>query len=240
MIAPLTPYAIRGVIWYQGEANVDRAYQYRTLFPLMIRDWRRCWGQGNFPFLFVQLANYRGAPPSEPVESAWAELREAQLMALSSPQTGMAVAIDLGKAETIHPKNKQDVGRRLAQIARAEVYGESITYSGPTYRCMGTEGSAIRIHFDHVDGGLATREGRPLTGFAIAGKDRHFVWADAAIEGNTVVVRSPWVPEPVAVRYAWASNPACNLINQAGLPASPFRTDDWPGSTFHARCPAKP
>lgn len=230
MIAALIPYAIRGAIWYQGEANAGRAYQYRTLFPTMIKDWRANWDQGDFPFLFVQLANFR-AVQSEPVENDWAELREAQLMTLSLANTGMAVTIDIGEADNIHPKNKQDVGKRLALNARHLVYGEDIPYSGPIYRSMAIEGNKIHLSFDHVNAGLMTKGGDKLTGFAIAGADRKFVWADAQIDGETVVVSSPNVPEPMAVRYAWASNPVCNLYNKAGLPASPFRTDSWPGIT---------
>ncbi len=230
MIAPIVPYAIQGAIWYQGESNAGRAFEYRILFPAMIQDWREAWAQGDFPFLFVQLANFMAVKP-EPGESAWAELREAQTMTLSLPKTGMAVAIDIGDANDIHPRNKQDVGKRLALNALAIAYGKKVVYSGPIYERMKREGNAIRLYFKHVDGGLTTPNGEPLKGFAIAGADRKFVWAEARIEGNTVVVSSPQVPEPVAVRYAWADNPVCNLYNRAGLPASPFRTDDWPGVT---------
>lgn len=211
MIAPLAPYGIRGAIWYQGESNASRAAQYRALFPAMIRDWRARWGQGDFAFLFVQLANFMAAKP-EPSESAWAELREAQASALSLPNTGMAVAIDIGDAGDIHPRNKQEVGRRLAAAARGE--------SGPLYKRLEIEGDAIRLWFDH---GPPVADGE-LRGFAIAGEDGRFVWAAATIDGETVVVRG--VPSPRAVRYAWADNPeGCNLVNVAGLPASPFRTD---------------
>lgn len=234
MVAPLIPYAIRGVIWYQGESNVGRAYQYRKLFPALIKSWRRNWGQGDFPFLFVQLANYLERKP-EPTESAWAELREAQLLTLKTvPKTGMAVAIDIGEANDIHPRNKQDVGKRLALTALAVAYGKKIVYSGPIYRSMRIEGNKIRLFFDHVGSGLVAKGGE-LKGFAIAGKDRKFVWANAKIEGNTVVVWSEQVPEPVAVRYGWADNPDCNLYNKEGLPASPFRTDDFPGITVKNR-----
>ncbi len=231
MIAPLIPFAIRGAIWYQGESNADRAYQYRQLFPAMIEDWRRSWGGGKFPFLFVQLANFMAVKP-EPGESAWAELREAQCMTLSQPQTGMATIIDIGDAIDIHPKNKQDVGRRLALWALANTYGrENVARSGPLYKSMKIKDGRVVVRFDHVDGGLVAKGGGPLTGFAIAGADRKFVWAEAEIQGKTVVVRSDRVSKPMAVRYAWADNPVCNLYNGAGLPASPFRTDEWPGVT---------
>ena len=223
MIAPLTKFAIKGVIWYQGESNVGRAAQYRKLFPALIYDWRKAWGI-DFPFLFVQLANFLQRKP-EPSESAWAELREAQLLTfLNVPKTGMAVTIDIGEANDIHPKNKQDVGKRLALAARAIAYGENIVYSGPIYDGMTVEGNKIRIRFKHTGSGLVAK-GEKLTGFAIAGEDGKFVWAEAKIEGDTVVVWSPNVEKPVAVRYAWADNPDCNLYNQEGLPASPFRTD---------------
>lgn len=229
MIAPLIPHGIRGAIWYQGEANAGRAYQYRKLFPTMIKNWRNDWGQGDFPFLFVQLANFMSVSP-EPTESEWAELREAQLMTLSLPRTGMAVIIDIGEADDIHPKNKQDVGSRLALWALAKIYGKDMVYSGPIYKSMDIDGNKVALHFKHTGGGLEAKGG-PLKGFAIAGADRKFVWADAKIEGDTVVVSSEEVAEPVAVRYAWANNPVCNLYNAEGLPASPFRTDIWPGLT---------
>lgn len=229
MICPIVPFAIKGVIWYQGESNASRAYQYRKLFRTMIRDWRRTWGQGDFPFLFVQLANFRQRR-AEPGESDWAELREAQMMALQEPNTAMAVAIDIGEANNIHPRNKQEVGRRLALAALAIAYGQDVVYSGPLFDRMEIEGNKVRLHFKHVDGGLVAKGGE-LRGFAIAGPDRKFVWAKAVIEGDTVVVWSDEVPNPVAVRYGWADNPDCNLYNKAGLPASPFRTDDWPGIT---------
>ena len=229
MIAPLVPYGIRGAIWYQGESNASRAYQYRTLFPTMILDWRRHWAQGDFPFLFVQLANFLPVDP-KPVESDWAELREAQLHTLAFPKTGMACAIDIGEEKDIHPKNKQDVGKRLALAARHIAYGETdLVFSGPIYRFMEVETGKIRLHFDHVGGGLVAKDGNELTGFAIADKAGKFVWAEAEIDGDTVVVSSPKVPEPAAVRYGWANNPVCNLYNKEGLPASPFRTDSWPG-----------
>jgi sialate O-acetylesterase len=234
MIAPLIPYGIRGAIWYQGESNAGRAYQYRKLFPAMIKNWRTDWEEGDFPFLFVQLANFMAVKP-DPGESNWAELREAQLMTLSLPNTGMATIIDIGDANNIHPKNKQDVGKRLALWALAKTYDKDLVYSGPLYKSMEVKGNQIVLHFDHIDSGLVTKGGESLKGFAIAGADRKFVWADAKIEGDTVVVSSDQVSEPVAVRYAWADNPVCNLYNKEGLPASPFRTDQWPGVTVDAK-----
>ncbi len=229
MVAPLTPASIKGAIWYQGESNAGHAYQYRTLFPAMIRDWRRAFGQGDFPFELVQLANFMARRP-EPGESEWAELREAQSMTLALPATGMAVAIDIGDADTIHPLDKQDVGHRLALAALANAYGRTIEASGPVYRSHTVEGAKVRLLFDHAQR-LAAKDGGALKGFAVAGSDRRFVWADARIEGESVVVSSAAVPEPAAVRYGWADNPEVNLVNGAGLPASPFRTDDWPGVT---------
>jgi len=227
MIAPLTPYAIRGVIWYQGESNVVRAQQYRKLFPTMIRNWRKAWRQGDFPFLFVQLANILEVQKQPDAPSAWAELREAQLMALSAPNTAMAVTIDIGDAVDIHPKNKQEVGWRLAQAALGTVYGRNVVYSGPIYDRMEVEGNRIRLHFKQVGGGLTPNWMGKLRGFGIAGEDRRFVWADAKIEGESVLASSDQVPNPVAVRYGWADNPIGNLYNKGGFPASPFRTDDW-------------
>jgi sialate O-acetylesterase len=232
MLAPLIPYGIKGAIWYQGETNAGRAYQYRKLFPAMIKNWRNDWGQGDFPFLFVQLANYMAVKP-EPVESYWAELREAQLMTLDLPNTGMAVIIDIGEADDIHPRNKQDVGKRLALWSLAKSYGKELVYSGPIFKSMTIKNGKAILNFDHVGGGLIARPNEPLKGFAIAGADRKFVWADAKIEGNQIVVSSDKVINPVAVRYAWADNPVCNLYNKEGLPASPFRTDDWPGVTIN-------
>lgn len=230
MIAPLTPFRIRGAIWYQGESNAGRAYQYRTLFPTMIRDWRRAWGEGDFPFYFVQLANWQPFRP-DPGESEWAELREAQTLTLLEPQTGMAVIIDIGDTNDIHPRNKLDVGHRLAVWALAHTYREKVQPSGPLYESFEVEGDKIRVKFNHAAGGLKTPEGSPLKGFAIAGPDQKFVWANARIDGKDVVVWSKDVTKPVAVRYAWADNPVCNLYNAVNLPASPFRTDNWPGLT---------
>jgi sialate O-acetylesterase len=198
----------------------------------MIRDWRRAWGS-TFPFYFVQLANWH-ANKAEPDESDWAELREAQLMTLREPQTGMAVIIDVGDAVELHPRNKFDVGRRLAQWALAGTYGQKIIPSGPLFDRYTIEGDKVRIHLKYSDG-LKTMDGGPVKGFAIAGDDRRFVWADARIDGDTVVVSSSKVLKPVAVRYGWADNPVVNLYNRAGLPASPFRTEDWPGITAGRR-----
>ena len=227
MMAPLTPYAIKGAIWYQGESNTDRSIQYRKLFALMIRDWRRAWGLEDFPFLFVQLANFEGMGP----DYYWPLLREAQLMTLRLPKTGMAVTVDIGETHDIHPRNKQELGRRLALAAQGVAYGHKVVYSGPTYRSSNTEGEAVRVSFDQVDGGLIA-QGGSLRGFQIAGQDRKFVPAEAKIVGETVVVRSSQVKQPVAVRYGWTDDPACNLYNQSGLPASPFRSDDWPIEGF--------
>lgn len=225
MIAPLLPYAIKGAIWYQGESNAGRARQYRALLPTLIEDWRARFDCGAFPFFIVQLANFMAAKP-EPVESAWAELREAQTIAAkTAAPAGIALAIDIGDAADIHPKNKQEVGRRLALAARAIAYHESIAYSGPTFRSATIAGNSITIHFDHVDGGLEAKGDGKLKGFAIAGGDKKFVWADAALKGGAVVVSAPSIANPAFVRYDWADNPDGNLYNKAGLPAVPFRTD---------------
>jgi sialate O-acetylesterase len=230
MIAPLIPYAIRGAIWYQGESNANRAYQYRTLFPALIRNWRADWGEGDFPFLFVQLAAF-GPPAQKPEESDWAELREAQLLTLSTvPNTGMAVTTDVGAAD-IHPPNKQPVGARLALAARAIAYHEPIVYSGPIYQSMKVDGNKIILSFKHTGSGLVADEGGALKGFTIAGADKVWHEAQAEIQGERVVVTSPNVSQPVAVRYAWTKYPVCNLFNKEGLPTSPFRTDQWPGVT---------
>jgi sialate O-acetylesterase len=230
MIAPLLPFAIKGAIWYQGESNADRAYQYRRLLPAMIADWRKRFEVGAFPFYIVQLADWQQTN-AVPRDHPWAELREAQaLTAEKVKNCGLAVAIDIGDAADIHPKNKREVGRRLALSALSETYDKEIAGSGPEYEKMKKDGNAIRLTFEHTDGGLVARGGK-LTGFAIAGEDRKFVWADAVIDGEAVVVSAPSVPNPVAVRYAWDINPVCNLYNGAGLPAIPFRTDHWPGVT---------
>jgi sialate O-acetylesterase len=231
MVAPLLPFAIKGAIWYQGESNAGRAYQYRNLLPAMIADWRRHFGVGDFPFYIVQLAAFQATHPT-PRDNDWAELREAQTMtAKSVAHCGLAVAIDIGEANDIHPKNKAAVGRRLALCALAQTYGKKIEFSGPWYKGMKANGNSIRLSFDHIDGGL-TAKGGELKGFAVAGEDRRFVWATAKIEGKQIVVSAPEVAKPIAVRYAWDINPVCNLYNEAGLPAVPFRTDDWPGVTF--------
>ena len=230
MINPLIPYGIKGFIWYQGESNAWAAYNYRKLFPMLITDWRQRWQQGDCPFLFVQLANYMKTKPL-PTESEWAELREAQTLTLSLPNTGMACIIDIGEANDIHPKNKQEVGRRLALIANKMVYKQPLIASGPMYKDLQKEGSRIRINFTNTGSGLSTRDGKEVTGFAIAGKDKKFYWAKAIIEGDHVILSSDKVAEPVAVRYAWADNPDCNLVNSEKLPAIPFRTDEWKGIT---------
>jgi sialate O-acetylesterase len=225
MIHPLIPFAFQGVIWYQGETNVGRADQYRELCALLIRDWRQQWKR-NFPFYFVQLANYK-AKKDDPHASDLAKLREAQMQTLHVENTAMAVAIDLGDEKCIHPANKQEVGRRLSLIALAKVYGKDCIYSGPVFTNYRIEGNKIRICFEDSEQILRTNDGSFLQGFSIAGADRVFHWAVAVIEGNEVIVGSSKVAAPVAVRYAWADNPECNLYNSAGLPASPFRTDDW-------------
>jgi len=221
MIAPLVPYAIKGAIWYQGETNatVARAPHYNRLFSTLITDWRSAFGQGDFPFLFVQLANY--ARPG--TNDGWPLLREAQLKTLGLLNTGMAVTIDIGESQDIHPKNKQDVGLRLALPARALAYGEKLVYSGPIYRQSAREGANMRLWFDHAPNGLAARGGA-LQGFELAGADGKFAPAEARIDGQTVVVSSPDVKYPVQARYAWADDPKATLTNVEGIPASPFRT----------------
>ncbi len=241
MIQPLLPFPIKGAIWYQGESNAGNPMQYRVLFPVMISDWRRAWGCGEFPFLFVQLANFMkcdGNPTQS--ESGWPGLREAQSLTLKLPNTGQAVIIDIGEANDIHPKNKADVSKRLALAGLKVAYGKDIVYSGPTYDTMKVEGDKVRLQFKNTGTGLiigaapAIRLGEEptkpldhLVGFNVAGEDKKFVWASAKIDGNSVVVWSDAVKNPVAVRYAWANNPECNLYNKEGIPASPFRTDVW-------------
>ena len=230
MLNPLIPYGIKGVIWYQGEANDSVAYNYRKLFPMMITDWRERWNQGNIPFLYVQLANFKKTQPL-PSESEWAELREAQTLALSQPNTGMACTIDIGDAENIHPANKQEVGRRLALNANKLVYKQKFIASGPKFKSFTKSGNRIHVSFTNAEGGLMSKDSSEIKGFAVAGKDKQFYWAKAVIEGKEIVVYANEVPYPVALRYAWADNPECNLINSAGLPAIPFRTDNWRGIT---------
>jgi sialate O-acetylesterase len=227
MIHPLQPYAIKGAIWYQGESNVGRAHQYRTLFPAMIQSWRDTWKEGDFPFLFVQLAPYLKIE-SEPKESAWAELREAQLLtALHLKNTGMAVITDVGDPKDIHPRKKEPVGSRLALAALALGYDKKIEYSGPVLDKMKVQDGKAVLSFTHVGKGLEAKDG-PLHGFAIAGPDKKFYNAQAEIQGDTVLVWSDNVKEPVAVRFGWANCPVVNLWNKDGLPATPFRTDDFP------------
>lgn len=228
MINPLLNLAVKGAIWYQGESNAYEGFLYRTLFPNMIECWRDKWNQPEMPFLYVQLANYMPEVP-EPSESRWANLREAQLMTLSLPNTGMAVIIDIGDTKDIHPKNKQDVGYRLALNGLKIAYGRDLVYSGPIYRSMEIDGNKAIISFDHIGSGLMAKDKYGyVKAFAIAGVDRKFYWAKAEIKGDKVIVYSDKVPKPVAVRYAWADNPLdVNLYNNEGLPASPFRTDSW-------------
>ena len=231
MIAPVTSYGIKGVIWYQGEANTWQANQYRTLFPDLIRNWRTKWGY-DFSFYWVQLANFM-KPVDMPAESDWAELREAQNMTLALSQTGQAVIIDIGEAGDIHPRNKQDVGLRLALAALKTTYGKDIVYSGPVYESMKVDGNKVILSFTNTGSGLMTKDKYGyVKGFAIAGYDKKFFWAKAYIDGNRVVVFSENVKEPIAVRYGWGHNPDdANLYNKENLPASPFRTDTWRGMT---------
>jgi sialate O-acetylesterase len=224
LIDPLAPYAIRGALWFQGEADLGRAADYAVRFPAMIRAWRALFGQGDFPFFWVQLGS--GGPPAEAGGAPWASLREAQSEALSLPMTGEAVSLDLGPSGAADPGSLREVGRRLALIAKARVYSIPVDYSGPLYSGVETEGSALRVHFRFADDGLTAAD-KPLQSFEVAGTDRVFHPAKAAIEGDSVVVQSPAVKAPVAVRYAWRNAPSANLYNGAGLPAAPFRSDDW-------------
>jgi sialate O-acetylesterase len=230
MIAPLQPFAIRGVAWYQGENDAGYAWLYRTILPTMIRSWRETWGQGNFPFLIVQLAPY--ADTNCCGDSAWAELCESQLHTSQTvTNTALVVITDTAdEIKNIHPRNKEPVGERLAIAARGVAYGEKIEYSGPIYKTMQIEGDRVMLSFTHVGGGLVSKDG-PLKGFTVCGEDRKFVPAQAEIQGDKIVVRSEQVAKPVAVRFGWASYPIVNLFNKEGLPASPFRTDDFPMST---------
>jgi sialate O-acetylesterase len=235
MINPIIPFGIKGVIWYQGESNGDKlsqAIEYQQLFPRLISDWRKNWSQGNFRFLFVQLANYKKAA-RKPVEGIWPWVREAQLKTLDMQATGMAVITDIGDSADIHPTNKKDVGLRLSLAARKTAYGEQLVYSGPIFKRMKIKGNVIEISFNHVGTGLIGRKPEnnqttdTLKGFGIAGADGKFVWADARIEGDKILVSSKEILNPVAVRYNWADNPLGTLYNKEGLPASPFRTDDF-------------
>ncbi len=256
MINPIIPYGIKGVIWYQGEGNWNHGFQYRAEFPALIKDWRAKWGQGDFPFYFCQIANNH-PPSSVPGDDIAAELREAQGMALSLPQTGQAILIDIGEQDNIHPANKMDVGDRLARLALSHSYGKKLTSSGPVYQSMAVESEKVRLRFGSTDGGLVAKPMgatyQPLStdpktlplvrnspeseleGFAICGEDQVWKWALGKIDGDTVLVWNPEVPKPVAVRYAWAFNPLCNLYNGGGLPAGPFRTDDFPLLSAKAR-----
>ena len=232
MIAPLIPYGIQGVIWYQGEANTDRAYQYRKSFPLMIQNWRKNW-KDDFSFLFVQLASY-GANQSSNDGSNWAELREAQTMTLHLPKTSMAVTTDIGNPNDIHPTNKLDVGKRLAFSALKTTYNQPLTVISPIYKAVRFSDNKAILSFDNIGTGLIAKDKYGyLKGFEIAGEDRHFYYAQARIENSLVIVSSPKVSKPVSVRYGWSNAPIeANLFNQEGLPASPFRTDDWEGVTI--------
>jgi sialate O-acetylesterase len=231
MLHMLIPYGIRGAIWYQGESNVTRAEQYATLFPTMIGDWRKRWGQGDFPFYFVQLApfHYNGHPEPDFLAEQW----DSQLKTYRSvPNTGMAVTTDIATLGDIHPPNKQDVGKRLALWALARDYGRSgLVYSGPIYRSQEKEEGKIRVRFDHTGSGLASRDEQPLNEFTVAGADRKFVPAQAKVDGDSILVWSEEIPEPAAVRFGWQNVAQPNLMNKDGLPASPFRTDDWPLKT---------
>ncbi|MBG6233856.1 sialate O-acetylesterase [Pedobacter sp. CAN_A7] len=224
MINPVIPYGIKGFIWYQGENNVGAPKEYRTTFPMLIADWRARWKKGDLPFLYVQLANFMKQHP-EPTESDWALLREAQTMSLKQPNTGMATAIDIGVADDIHPRNKQEVGRRLALLVKRQVYKKKVQATGPLYKSHKTQDGIITVRYAETGKGLTTSDHGKLKGFAIAGSDKKFYWANAVLQGNTVVLSSDEVKSPVAVRYAWADNPDGNLINKDGLPAVPFRTD---------------
>ena len=232
VLKPTIGYGLRGAIWYQGESNASRAYQYRDLFPLMIKSWRDEWGIGDFSFYWVQLADFM-AEKTIPVESAWAELREAQTLTMDRlPRTGEAVIIDLGESKDIHPRNKQGVANRLARWALAKDYKVAIPYQSPRFKSMEKSGNRVTLTFSHIGSGLQTFDVAEPIGFAVAGADKKFSWAKARIVGNDKVeVWSDEVSEPSAVRYAWADNPVCNVYSKDGLPLNPFRTDDWPGVT---------
>jgi len=233
MINPLIPFSIKGAIWYQGESNAGRAYQYRTSFPLMINDWRKHWGQGDFPFYFVQLASWNANNGNSQKGSEWAELREAQTLTLSLPNTGMAVTTDIGDAKDIHPKNKQDVGKRLAAIALNKTYNKGNVYAGPTYQFFAIDANKIAITYSSVGSGLMVKDKYGyIKGFEIAGADKIFYYAQAYIDGEKIIVSSNEVAQPVAVRYGWADDAGeNNVFNKEGFPAAPFRTDNWKGIT---------
>ncbi len=232
VLKPTIGYGIRGVVWYQGESNAGRAYQYRDLFPLMIQSWRDEWGIGDFPFYWVQLADFQ-KEATEPGDSSWAELREAQTMTMDRlKNTGQAVIVDLGEAQDIHPRNKQDVASRLARWALARDYGVRVPYRSPTFKSMAKQGDSIVLTFDNAEDRLKAFDVPEVRGFTVSGADKKFVKASAKVVGkDKVEVRADGVADPVAVRYGWADNPVCNLYNSAGLPVTPFRTDDWPGVT---------
>ncbi len=233
VLHPTIGYGIKGVIWYQGESNAGRSYQYRDLFPLMIQNWRNEWKQGDFPFYYVQLADFM-AESDQPEESGWAELREAQTMTKDKlSNVGEAVIIDLGEGRDIHPRNKQTVADRLVRIALARDYHKNIIHEGPRYKSMEVKGDKILLTFDSVGQGLYSFDTREPQGFAIAGADKKFVWAEGKIiSNNQMEISSESVKNPVAVRYAWANNPKCNMYNRDGLPMTPFRTDSWEGVTY--------
>lgn len=255
MIHPLIPYAIRGVVWYQGESNTPRAFQYRVAFPTMIESWRKAWHQPNLPFYFCQITSHMNKA-SDPEESAWAELREAQTHTLFLPHTGQAITIDLGESDSPHPRRKQEVGDRLALLALADTYDKKLAAMAPAYKGIEIQGDKAVIHFDSLHGRLVARPlpatydvntinnltaplippapGSEVQGFAICGNDRKWFWAQARIEGSNVVVSSPQVRKPLAVRYAWGNNPTANLYADTGLPVGPFRTDDFPLTTQEA------
>ena len=237
MINPIVSLPIKGMLWYQGEANIGRAYEYRKAFALLINDWRERWGQGDFPFYFAQLSSYKGRNGTSNNGSMWAELRESQAETLSLPNTGMAVTIDLGEAEDIHPRNKQEVGKRLAAIALHKTYGKPIPWSGPLFKSLSIENDKAIVSFDHSSCGLIVRENsEEVKGFEIAGSDGHFYPAVATIDGNQIVLQNPSVKVPAAVRYAWADNSIdANLYNKDGFPAAPFRTDEWRSITARAK-----
>jgi sialate O-acetylesterase len=237
MIRPLIPYSIKGSLWYQGESNAGRAYQYRTAFPLMITDWRKQWQQGDFPFYFVQLASFKAENGTSQSGSTWAELREAQTLTLSLPNTGMAVTTDIGDPDDIHPRNKMDVGKRLAALALHDLYGKNVVGEGPMFESLKQAGTKLVVTFTNTGSGLLVKDKNGyLKGFEIAGADKKFRYAKAEIAGNTIVVYHDEVSEPVAVRFGWADDASDdNLFNKEGFPAVPFRTDDWNTITERAK-----